>query len=118
MGSIWEAGERKQAEANGNLPPLISSYVTDFTAFQQRAETSGKIYRYVDIVGVTGSIPVAPTSPKPLLLLIKFGPVPCRARRRRQQPESYRNNLAASAISLFGRPRSRCRDKYSSIFCR
>jgi hypothetical protein len=57
-GSKWEA-------TGGILRHLAArqqaSYPFIFVGFWKLGETSGKLFAYVDIVGVTGSIPVAPT---------------------------------------------------------
>src|ERR1051325_1121937 len=63
FGSISEASGRKQAERDGNASQLIYISYNILASYRQRTETAGNAYRYVDIVGVTGSIPVAPTIP-------------------------------------------------------
>src|SRR5437870_11206714 len=50
---------RKQT--SGNCRQRVARDISMFQRFRKPSATSGNVSTYVDIVGVTGSIPVAPT---------------------------------------------------------
>jgi hypothetical protein len=61
VGSTWEANGKQLAAGYGKSMREIKLQPLILAPFLKLAETSGNTLSYVDIVGVTGSIPVAPT---------------------------------------------------------
>jgi hypothetical protein len=61
MGSKWEANGKQQEAIRRKPCRALSSQTVDSVEFRQADENPGNCLAYVDIVGVTGSIPVAPT---------------------------------------------------------
>jgi hypothetical protein len=55
MGSIWK-------ETSGYCRQGDATQISHFQSIRKQLAVAGNPFSYVDIVGVTGSIPVAPTT--------------------------------------------------------